>query len=216
MHKPYTKRWAHGLMKPKPIQTRYPARGELFYVKACNGAGKSTIPSYCAERDPEAYTVSQDGRILLTVMPSYGMLAFGKYDKSKSKGVDSLKDYDEMKKAVELSELEEFIGYTAFFEGVIPSTILHTWVEYLNRPARPLTTVFIDTDLETCLSRVNSRNGGAEFNADLVTEKFNRVMSHKTRHKELFPSVPAVTIRSQGITIDEMVSLFLNREFEGI
>lgn len=214
----YTKARVHAslISRPKPVEKRYPPRGELFYIKACNGAGKSTIPSICASRDPEAYTVSMNGRILLTVMPSYGMLAFGKYDQSKSKGVDSLKDYDEMKLAVELSEQPEFVGYTAFFEGVIPSTILHTWIEYLNRPTRPLITGFIDTDLETCLSRVNSRNGGAEFNADLVTEKYNRVMSHRTRHKELFPTVPAVIIRSQGITMDDMVSLFFNREFEGI
>lgn len=213
---PHTNRRVHALIRPAPVPKRFEPRGELFYVKACNGAGKSTIPSYCASRDPEAYTVSQGNRILLTVMPSYGILAFGKYDSSKSKGVDSLKDYDEMKLAIECSELPEFVGYTAFFEGVIPSTILHTWVEYLNRPARPLITAFIDTDLETCLARVKSRNGGADFNEDLVIEKYNRVMSHLTRHKELFPNVPAVKIRSQGITIEQMVDLFLNREFEGI
>lgn len=215
---PHTNTRVHAglLSRPKPIEQRYPARGEMFYVKACNGAGKSTIPSICASRDPEAYTVSHGGRILFTVMPSYGFLAFGKYDKSKSKGVDSLRDYDEMKLAVEVSELPQFVNYTAFFEGVIPSTILNTWIEYLDRPARPLTTAFIDTDLDTCLARVASRNGGAEFNADLVIEKYNRVMSHRVRHKELFPNVPAVIIRSQGITMDDMVALFLNREFEGI
>lgn len=217
MSLPYTKRRVHGLFnKPSPVETHYPPRGELFYVKACNGAGKSTIPSYCASKDPEAYAVSYGGRILFTVMPSYGMLSFGKYDQSKSKGVDSLKDYDEMKLAVEYSELPEFVEYSAFFEGVIPSTILHTWVEYLDRPARHMITTFVDTDLETCLARVKARNGGVPFDEQLVVEKFNRVLSHRTRHKELFPTVPAVIIRSQGITIDQMVNLFLNREFEGL
>lgn len=214
----YTKARVHAglLSRPAPVETRYPPRGELFYVKACNGAGKSTIPSICASRDPEAYTVSKDGRILLTVMPSYGMLAFGKYDNSKSKGVDSLRDYEEMKLAVELSELPEFVEYTAFFEGVIPSTILNTWIEFLDRPARRLITAFIDTDMQTCIERVGARNGGAEFNQQLVIDKYNRVKSHRDRHKELFPTVPAVIIRSQGITMDDMVSLFLNREFEGL
>lgn len=214
--KGYVKRTVHTFVSPPPVETRYKPLGQLFYIKACNGAGKSTIPSYLSSTDPEAFVVTYFGRVILTVCPSYGMLLFGKYDKSKSKGVDSLKDYDEMKLAVEMSEMPEFASYDAIFEGVIPSTILHTWVEYLDRPSRKLYTAFIDTPLEECLSRICKRNGGSDFNESLVIEKFKRVNSHRERHNSLFPAVPGVMIRSHGITIKEMVELFLNRQFGSI
>lgn len=208
-----TLRRVHLFMKPPKVDTPYSPRGEIYYIKGCNGSGKSTVPSYLSERDPEAYVCMLSGKILLTVFPSFGLLAFGKYDKSKSKGVDSLADYEQMELALLLSEREDLVKYDAIFEGIIPATILNTWIEKLNRPSRRLVTLFLDTELETCLSRIDHRNGGDDYNRDLVSEKFKRIKSHMERHKELFPNVPAGMIRSQGKPIEEMVRLFLNRDF---
>lgn len=208
-----TLRRVHTFVKPPKVEAPRQPVGDIYYIKGCNGSGKSTVPSYLSENDPDAYVCMLGTRVLLSVFPSYGILAFGKYDKSKSKGVDSLSDYAEMELALALSEREDLVKYDAIFEGIIPATILNTWVEKLDRPARRLITLFLDTPLETCLSRIDTRNGGEEYNRTLVAEKYKRIKSHRERHKELFPTVPAGMIRSEGKTVVEMVELFLNRDF---
>lgn len=210
------KRNVHTFNKPPAVEGCYPPRGELYYVKGSNGSGKSTVPSYLAQRDPQAYVVTHNGKIMLTVCPSYNIICVGKYDKSKSKGVDSLKDTEQMLFAVDITELPEYLPYDVIFEGIIPSTLLHTWIERLDRPTRKLVTLFLDTPCEVCLERVALRNGDAEFSHELVIEKWNRVHSHRERHRNLFPNVSAGMMRSNGLTVDQAVSAFLNRDFGSI
>lgn len=212
----YLKQRVHTFFKPPAVEGNYPARGELYYVKGSNGSGKSTVPTQLALRDPEAYVVTHGGKILLTVCPSYNIICIGKYDKSKSKGVDTLTDTEQIMFAVELSELPEFIGYDVIFEGIIPATILETWMVRLNRPARRLVALFLDTPKHICVERVTSRNGGADFDQSLVEYKWVRVNSHRERHRDLFPNVSAGMLRSNGLTIDQAVEAFLNRDFGSI
>lgn len=213
IHGGLLKRKVHQFIKPPAIDGYYPARGELYYIKGCNGSGKSTVPSYLASTDPQAYVVTHNGKILLTVCPSYDLICVGKYDHSKSKGVDSLTDTEQMMMAVEITEQPDYAEFDVIFEGIIPATILNTWVERLDRPARKLWTLFIDTPLDVCLSRVDTRNGGQEYDRDLVASKWNRIKSHRERHYQLFPTVSAGMIKSHGMSIPGMVELFLNREF---
>ena len=210
------KRKVHTFFPPPPVEGSYPARGELYHIKGSNGSGKSTVPSYLASTDPKAYVVTWENKILLTVCPSYNMICIGKYDKSKSKGVDSLKDTEQMMFAVECAELPEFLCYDVIFEGIIPSTILETWINRLNRPSRRLVVLFLDTPKETCIERVRSRNGGAAFDVSLVEEKWERVHNHRSRHYGLFPTVAAGMMKSSGLTIDQAVTAFLNRDFGSI
>lgn len=210
------KRRVHTFMKPDPVKGTYPARGDLYYVKGSNGSGKSTVPSYLASSDPDAYVATYDGKVMLTVCPSYNIICVGKYDKSKSKGVDSLKDTEQMMFAVEITELPEYMAYDVIFEGIIPSTILETWMTRLNRPSRRLVALFLDTPSEVCLKRVDSRNGGEPFDQSLVIDKWKRVNSHRERHNSLFPTVPAGMMKSNGLTIDQAVTAFLNRDFGSI
>lgn len=210
------KRPVHLFHKPPAVVGDYPARGELYYVKGSNGSGKSTVPSWMAENDPQAYVVTHNGKVMLTVCPSFNIICVGKYDKSKSKGVDSLKDTEQMLFAVSITEQPEYIGYDVIFEGIIPATLLNTWIERLNRPTRRLVVLFLDTPKEVCLARVSSRNGGEDFKHELVLEKWKRVNSHRERHKELFPNIPAGMMKSNGLTVDQAVSAFLNRDFGDI
>lgn len=197
----------------RQCREKFPAWGDCYYIKGCNGSGKSTVPTVLASLDLDAYVLVSNGKILLTVFPNFNIIAAGKYDASKSKGVDSLNDTEQMMQAIEVSEQPEWLGYDLIFEGIIPATILHTWVERLDASQRNLYTLFIDTDMQTCVDRVVGRNGGADFDRGLVEEKWKRIMSHQTRHKELFPKVRAGIIKSQGKTIEEVVAAFLSRDF---
>lgn len=210
------KRPVHLFTKPPAVKGIYPPRGALYYVKGSNGSGKSTVPSWLAENDPQAYVVTHDGKVMLTVCPSFGVICIGKYDKSKSKGVDSLKDTEQMLFALSIADQPEYLGYDVIFEGIIPSTLLSSWIPRLTRPPRELVVLFLDTPLETCIARVRSRNGGADFNESLVVEKWERVHNHRGRHKELFPTVAAGMMKSHGLTVDQAVMAFLCRDFGSI
>lgn len=210
------KRPVHQFGKPPAVKGIYPAQGCLYYVKGSNGSGKSTVPSFLAQNDPKAYVVAHDGKIMLTVCPSFNVICIGKYDKSKSKGVDSLKDTEQMLFALTIADQPEYQVYDVIFEGIIPSTLLSSWIPRLTRPPRELVVLFMDTPLQTCIERVKSRNGGAEFNEDLVVEKWERVHNHRGRHKELFPTVCAGMMKSHGLTVDQAVMAFLLRDFGSI
>lgn len=210
------KRPVHLFTKPPTVKGIYPARGELYYVKGSNGSGKSTVPSWLADNDPQAYVVTHERKIMMTVCPSFNIICIGKYDKSKSKGVDSLKDTEQMLFALSIADQAEYLQYDVIFEGIIPSTLLSSWIPRLTRPPRNLVVLFMDTPLEVCIERVKSRNGGADFDESLVVEKWQRVNSHRERHKELFPTVPAGKMRSVGLTINEAVMAFLLRDFGSI
>jgi cytidylate kinase len=210
------KRPVHTFVKPPVVKGIYPARGQLYYVKGSNGSGKSTVPSQLAERDPRAYVVTHNGKIMLTVCPSFNVICVGKYDKSNSKGVDTLKDTEQMLFALSIADLPEFQVYDVIFEGIIPSTLLSSWIPRLTRPPRELVVLFMDTPLETCIARVKSRNGGADFNESLVVEKWERVQDHRQRHKGLFPTVAAGMMKSHGLTVDQAVMAFLCRDFGSI
>ncbi|QIO02269.1 hypothetical protein [Salmonella phage 3384-D8] len=210
------KRPVHLFVKPPAVEGEYSARGELYYIKGSNGSGKSTVPSYLAENDPQAYVVTHNSKIMLTVCPSYNIVCVGKYDKSKSKGVDSLKDTEQMLFALSIADQPEYLKYDVIFEGIIPSTLLSSWIPRLTRPPRELVVLFMDTPLETCIARVKSRNGGADFNESLVVEKWERVHDHRQRHKGLFPTVTAGMMKSDGLTVEQAVFAFLNRDFGSI
>ncbi|AUR97878.1 P-loop containing nucleoside triphosphate hydrolase [Vibrio phage 1.244.A._10N.261.54.C3] len=165
--------------------------------------------------DPDSYYVTVLGRKMLTVFPNFNVVAVGKYDNSNSKGCDSLKDTEEMLLAVHISEDPEFSGMDLIFDGIIPATILETWVERLRERDRELVVAFMSTPFETCLERIRERNNGKMLDdnlVNLVELKYRRIKSHQERHDDLFPDVKQVTINAET-TIEHMLVSFLNRDW---
>lgn len=202
--------------KPPAVETPLIAIPKLFYIKACNGAGKSTIPSLMAERDPDAYYLTIGKRKYATVFPSYRMISLGKYDNSNSKGCDSLKDTEMIMNSLEYVERNEhYNGYSIIVEGIIPATIKETWVERLQGHSRPLVITFLDTPFETCLERISARNSNKSLDGDLielVRTKYNRIQKHKEDYKELFPEIKQVTINAT-CDLDTMINKFLTEDY---
>ena len=66
-------------------------------------------------------------------------------------------------------------------EGVIASTILSTWGQWLNeikaydKVKREVYAISLLPPVETCLERIQQRNGGKEIKEDLVKSKWNSV-----------------------------------------
>ncbi|CAL9997161.1 terminase small subunit [Vibrio phage K469] len=218
----YSKIACYGAFARKPkIPFTPPAvegHPQCFYMKGTNGSGKSTIASEMRARDPDAYYVVVMGRKLLTVFPNFNTLAVGKYDNSNSKGCDSLKDTEEMLWAVTVSEESEFAGMHMIFDGIIPASILATWVERLRERDRELVVAFLSTPFETCLERIRARNKGKVLDdhlVSLVKRKYDRIVGFRSRHADLFPDVKACIIDGQA-TIEHMLVSFLNRKMESL
>ncbi|QZI90426.1 hypothetical protein MYOV003v1_p0102 [Vibrio phage 207E48.1] len=215
----YSKIACYGTFARKPKKPFTPpvveGRPQCFYMKGTNGSGKSTIASELRARDPDAYYVCIMGRKLLTVFPNFNTLAVGKYDNSNSKGCDSLKDTEEMLWAVTVAEQPEFSGMHMIFDGIIPASILGTWVERLRERDRELVVAFLSTPFETCLERIRARNKGKVLDDDLIAlvkRKYDRIVSFRERHTDLFPETQAVIINAET-TIEQMLVAFLNRNF---
>lgn len=203
--------------KPPVPETPLLPSAKLFYIKACNGAGKSTIPSLMAQRDPEAYYLTDGKRKYATVFPSYKMVSLGKYDKSNSKGCDSLKDTEMVLTALDMVERNEaYHTFSIIVDGIIPASIKETWVERLRERSRDLVITFLDTPLDICLERISGRNGGKKLDdhlVNLVTTKYNRIQKHKVDYIELFPEIQQITIDA-CCDLDTMINKFLKEDYK--
>jgi len=187
----------------------------LLYLKGTNGSGKSTIPTLLRDYDPDAFFAVVNNRKLLTVFPSFRIVACGKYDDSNSKGCDALKDTEEMIEALKLAA-EHFPAYDLIFEGIIPATIEGPWVPRLLEHAGPYRTLvlgYINIPVETCIERIKGRNApGKEFKEDLVRGKYEGMMKSMERHHEVFPDILMYHIDTDKPKND-MLWDFLNRSW---
>ena len=162
----------------------------LINIRGCNGAGKSTVPLRMLETDDEAYELvwNQDNkqRVLATVFPSYNTLALGHYH-SKCGGMDSIKDTDTIKKSL---RAVWNLDMDVLMEGVLASTVRQTYIDLftdLNNDRyedglieREIIIYNILPPLETCLKRIQERNGGKPIKEDLVAGKWNTVKNNSS------------------------------------
>lgn len=86
-------------------------------------------------------------------------------------GCDRIKTQEEVEQRV----LEFHALGHVIFEGVIISTIIHRWIKFSKQNGGMLW-AFMDTPVEVCIQRVQSRNDGDEtVNNDLILGKWNRM-----------------------------------------
>ena len=186
-------------------------------VRGCNGAGKSTIPFSLWENDPDTFEVywkyTSKPHVIATVSPKYGWLALGRYQ-TKTGGMDSLSSTQEIKDAAEVFWTT---GYHLLMEGVVASTVRGTYVDLfndLNQRYQPRKVVIYNLlpPLETCLQRIQQRNGGKEIKDDLVGKKWKIVERNAQKFKELgFNSIVA---DNSNITREQTREWFFNTLWE--
>ena len=158
-------------------KTDSPRNNLLVNVRGCNGAGKSTIPLSMIEDDPNTYEVTwfKNGkeRPVATVIPKYNFIALGHY-RTKCGGLDTFKSTDDVKDA-----LEVFWGtnWNILMEGILSSTVYGTYADLFNTrqevgPERSIIILNLLPPLESCLERIQARNGGKPIKEDLVEGKW--------------------------------------------
>lgn len=168
----------------------------IVNIRGCNGAGKSSIPMSMLD-DSQLYVVRKvyqgKERNILTVFPSYGWVALGTYF-NKTGGLDCFPD-TALTKKVFWYALKHFPQYNMLFEGVISSTVFSTYADLLKEakteyPKCNFFVVSLLPPVETCLKRIQKRNGGKPIKEDLVRSKWETVK----RNSEKFTAIPEIQV----------------------
>lgn len=159
----------------------------LINIRGCNGSGKSTIPMEFRDLDENSFEVlwTYEGRqkVVATVFPSFNFLALGKYS-NKCGGLDGFKTTDEIRFAVEVLWN---LNYNIIMEGIMASTVRQTYIDLFTRLQqeqdfkREIIVYNIVPTLETCLERIQLRNGGKVIKEEQVASKW-RTVDNNVQH----------------------------------
>lgn len=187
----------------------------LVNVRGCNGSGKSTIPMMMLQTDPESFEViwKYDGkeRVVATVFPKYQFLAIGRY-RTKCGGLDSLKSTQEIKDAVDV--LWD-CNFHILMEGVLASTVRGTYINlfqsmvYQHPITRQVTIFNIAPSLETCLERIQQRNGGKPIKSELVEDK--RTVVLRNHQYFLDAGFRSIVVSNEQIDKSETLEWFYSK-----
>lgn len=189
----------------------------LVNIRGCNGAGKSTVPMSMLQTDPDTFEVTwkYDGkeRIVATVFPKYQFLAVGKYQ-TKCGGLDSFKSTQEMKDAVDV--LWD-CNYHVLMEGVLASTVRGTYINLFqdmvqrHSTQRQVVIFNIIPDLETCLERIQRRNGGKPIKSELVENKRKTVQ--RNHQHFLSAGLRSLVVDNADVALENTLSWFFQNIF---
>lgn len=125
----------------------------------------------------------------ITVFPNLKWVALGTYH-SNTGGMDTYSSNSDTKKVLKYV-LKEYPDYDIVMEGVIASTIKSTYSELFQKLEVDGNQVLIMSflpPLQTCLERIQERNGGKPINEKLVASKWRSV------------SLGVAYFRQQGLT----------------
>lgn len=184
---------------------------KLVNVRGCNGSGKSTIPLQLLANDRATFLLTEDGKDVATVFPSFEYIAMGKY-RTKTGGLDGYKNGEQTERILGLLCL---LPYNILMEGVISSTIFSTYAELFKKierdyePKRKVGIMSLLPPIELVRERLNKRNGGKEIKFDQVESKWRTV----NKNVDKFAEAGLISWRADnsGIALEETVSWFFEQ-----
>lgn len=151
----------------------------VINIRGANGAGKSTFPIKMLLTDEKAYLLTENGKDIATVFPSFYMIALGKYY-IRTGGMDSGEYRNKEYGKYMLDKLWN-CGYNLLFEGMTVSSSYDFWRDTLKEleakyPGVRRTMIMnLVMPLEKLEERIKIRNGGKDINMKYVKGKNNRV-----------------------------------------
>jgi thymidylate kinase len=203
-------------------------KNAIYWLKATNGSGKSTVPHYMLEtserEDDVWYLYSSDPelkkpKIIATVFEKYNMASVGPYVKGKTfGGCDALhKQY-----ITEALEKLKVMPYDVFVEGILPGAGTigtgkpRNGESYYNilkdYPRETKAYLFIDIEFETVKERIKARTGKSDSDIEslkTVEDKYNACKKHKEVYDKLTDGVKVLSI-SNNKTKEEFINTFIN------
>lgn len=203
---------------------------KLINIRGTNGSGKSeTIRGFLdlsegtanetnrnflpAEVDLHHYTYEtkagkeRHGVVTGYAVPAERVIIVGKYD-TQAGGMDKIKSFEHafaaIRHAVELAKERDYKA--VLFEGILCSTVFGSWADFDKEMAQAGSKYhwcFLIPPLQTCLDRIQARNGGKPIKEDLVHDKIKAVKATRTKAiyaNRLVFDLPATEGFEDGIT----------------
>lgn len=160
----------------------------IINLRGPNGSGKSTvahdiIKKYAAEQIPLVEYINKGGgekTVLGYYIKALDLTIVGSYNTACG-GCDGIPTQELICAAVEVAAKK---SRNVFFEGVIVSTIYGRYKELSEKQHGDFIWAFLDTPLETCLARIQARNGGKQINEDLVSAKVRAIAATERKAAE--------------------------------
>lgn len=182
-------------------------------IRGANGSGKSTFPIQMLLTDDKSYILTEDGKDVATVFPSYYMVAIGKYY-IRTGGMDSGEYHDKSYGRYMLDKLWN-CGYNILFEGMTVSSSYDFWRDTLLEleekypNVRRVMIMNLVMPLEKLEERIKIRNGGKEIKMKYVKGKQSTVQRNiKKFEADGFNSWVTST---EDVEYDDMLSWFFNQ-----
>jgi thymidylate kinase len=159
-----------------------PVKNIMLNIRGTSGSGKSTLVRMAMEHFGAEDLKDGRGRLVGHICPSVNLRIVGRYDRPCG-GCDSIKSQDEV-----LVQAGRYARQgNVIFEGLLVSGISSRYIEFARSYRHSARTLFafLDTPVETCLSRVSQRRSdrGAEpeFNFEHTVSRWNSL--HRVRAK---------------------------------
>ncbi len=173
----------------------------LLNIRGTNGSGKSTLARrFFGELDATVKLCSYLSKastlktITGTINPENHACVVGDYG-TMAGGLDKIPTFALQFEAIEAALALDDVG-TAVAEGVLASTVFGSWARHageLNRRGIRVVWAFLQTPIETCLERIQIRNGGKPIKEDLVEGKLLQI--DRVREKaEACPDIEAMIL----------------------
>lgn len=156
-------------------------------IRGTNGSGKTTLASKFIEVDMTSMVYFVDGlnKTAFMYSPRLNVLLIGGYRVGKCGGCDTLVK----EQIVKLLTLAWMSSANIIFEGVLVSDSKEPYYHLMKEMSNTIAPrlwgfAYLKTSFEECLNRISARNGGKDFNAELVAQKYKNAIRYERWHKE--------------------------------
>lgn len=148
-------------------------------IRGCNGSGKSSLAREFVKDGFVHIYVDGLKHPAFTYSKDLNLLVLGHY-KTACGGCDSLVKAQ----IVRLLKLAWMTTCNVLYEGVLVSDSKEPYFWYMKElndtlKQRHWGFVYLDLSLDTCLARIQQRNGGKEIKTDLVASKHRNMLRYK-------------------------------------
>jgi len=164
----------------------------IINIRGTNGSGKSTLVSHYIDPTRQEVLLEFEnnrgkmGRVVGNTNDSSNsplytdwpieICTVGHYSNlTYSGGMDRISTQRHMKEGVRSAVQQHDV---VFAEGIIAGTTYKPWLEFsqmMQAEGHTFVWAFLDTPIETCLERVQHRNGGKPVKSDQITAKYKTI-----------------------------------------
>lgn len=156
-------------------------------IRGTNGSGKTVLATKFIETDRTAKVFIVPGlrKVAFTYCTRLNVILIGGYREGMCGGCDTLVK----EQIVKLIQLAWMSSANIIFEGVLVSDSKEPYYHLMKAFSTHIAPrhwgfAYLETSLETCLERISIRNGGKDFKAELVAQKYKNSIRYRKWHEE--------------------------------